>query len=63
MTDTDEQARLREEIRERQERLDQIEVPQTAEQARELARTNPAAFDRLADERKIPAAALGKKEG
>jgi len=63
MTDTDEQARLREEIREREERLEQIEVPQTTEQARELARTDPAAFDRLADERKIPAAALGKKEG
>ena len=51
---TDEADRLHEEIREREQRLEQLEVPQTVEAARELARTDPAAFDRLADERKIP---------
>lgn len=59
MSNNAEADRLREEIREREQRLDEIEVPQTPDQARELARTDPAAFDRLADARKIPAAALG----
>ena len=53
MTET-ETERLEREIAERQERLEQLDTPQTIEAAAELARTDPAAFDRLADERKIP---------
>lgn len=49
----DEATRLRREIRERQERLEQLEVPQDREAARRLAKHDPDRFNDLVDEGRL----------
>lgn len=58
----DEQARLEREIAERLQRLEALKKPMTPAETRELARTDPEAFNRRVDAGLVPAAALGAKE-
>ena len=60
MTETEEE-RLAREIAERQERLQELRKPMTRDEVRELARSDPDAFNAKVDAGLVPASALGKE--
>lgn len=63
MTDHDEAARLRREIRERMDRLDELDgAPTNREEALRMAREEPGRFNDLLDAGAIDGSVLGGKE-